>query len=318
MRKIGIIILIIILTIMTIGLSNILIRSIQNDGGMNWIRVFNFGDNADIRMQEYIRKEEKITIDGISKMDLNFASSDLNIYFTDDQEIRIIQYSYEKLRDDELFVAKKSGKELEISERRKKHFYFFYFNRVAFDVYLPKQYEGDLSVKSVSGDIKTEENLRFNSLKLETTSGDIRMNTLKAKEIKIESVSGDIRIEDVQSDHITLKSVSGNISLESAKNSVEAKSTSGDIAITKIEGNIILETISGKITSEQFKITGDSKVKTTSGDVTLVLEESSNCQMQTKTVSGNVALPKGRNVIGEEPYAILDVKTVSGNIQFTK
>ena len=50
----------------------------------------------------------------------------------------------------------------------------------------------------------------------------------------------------------------------------------------------------------------------------MYLNKDSNCEIQTKSVSGNVTLPNRRNVMGIEPYAELNIETVSGNIRLEK
>ena len=64
MKKIGIIILIIILVSLTISLFNILMFSIQHN---KWNWFMSFVDSDEIRKEEYIRKEEKIDIKDIEK-----------------------------------------------------------------------------------------------------------------------------------------------------------------------------------------------------------------------------------------------------------
>ena len=65
MRKVGIIILIVILISFTIALCNILTIAIQNK---EWNWFMGFIDSSDIRKEEYIRKEEMIDLTDIEKL----------------------------------------------------------------------------------------------------------------------------------------------------------------------------------------------------------------------------------------------------------
>ena len=318
MRKVGIIVLIIILIIMIAGLSKVLMFAI-NHNDWNWF--MHFGSSENVRKQENIRKEEKIAISDVKKLNLKFKSSDLNVFFTEESDIRVVQYSYKELREDQLFMVDKSNSTIEIKESNKPQFFIFYIGfmeQISYDVYIPKTYEKSLEIKSVSGDIEVNESLKFEDLTISSTSGDVEMGNIEAKNIKIETISGDVKLQDIKSDNLKLKAVSGDIKALSAIGNIEAKTTSGEIEFHKIDGKIDATSVSGNIKSEDFKITGDSRVKTTSGDVKMYLNQESNCEIQTKTTSGNVTLPNRRNVMGAEPYVELNIQTVSGNIRLEK
>lgn len=312
MRKVGIIILIVILISFTIALCNILAFAIQNK---EWNWFIGFRDLSDIRKEEYIRKEEKIDLTDIEKLKIELESSDVNVFFTEESEVKVTQYSYKELKGDEVFKVDKSSSSITISKKNNIHFHFFYANQVVFDVYIPKMYEKDLEIKTVSGDIKTNDNLKFEDLKIYSTSGDIKIGDIQAENINIETVSGDIELQNLLEDTIKLKTVSGDISVESAKGKIEAKTTSGNIEIEKIEGKVELTSTSGDIESKDFKVTENSKVKTTSGNVKMYLNEESNCEIRTKSTSGDVTFPNGRNVMGHEPYVELNIQTTSGDIE---
>lgn len=318
MKKVGIILLIIILISMVAGLCKVLLFAIHHN---DWNWFMSFGNLENIRKQEYIKKEQEISLFDLNKISLEFKTSDLNVFFTEDTQIRVVQYSYKDVNEDELFQVNKTGSHITISENMKPRFRFFYFgfmDGIVYDVYIPKEYEGSLNIKAVSGDVEVEESLKFEDLTISSTSGDIKMGNVEAKNITIETISGDIKLQQLENETLKLKTVSGDIFVESAKEKIEGKTTSGNIEIQKIEGNVELSSVSGDIKSEDFKIMGDSRVKTTSGNVKMYLNKDSNCEIQTKSVSGNVTLPNRRNVMGQEPYVELDVETVSGNIRLEK
>ena len=311
MKKVVIIILIIVLITIVVGLCKILTFAISHN---DWNWFMSFGSSENVRKEEYIRKEQKIAIDDIQKINLDFKSSDLNVFFTEDSEIRVVQYSYKELNEDELFHVDTSSSNVTISENNKPRFHIFYIgfmDKKLYDVYVPKTYMGSLNIKAVSGDIEVNDSLKFEDFVVSTTSGDIKMGNIQAKSIKIDSISGDIKLQQLNSDILELKTVSGDILIESAKGKTEAKTTSGNIEIQKIEGGVELTSISGDVKSEDFKVLDESKVKTTSGNVKMYLNQESNCEIQTKTVSGNVTLPNRRNVMGQEPYVELNIETVS-------
>lgn len=316
MKKGWIILLIIILAIFVVELFKILLFAINNK---NWNWFMDFGNSDNIRKEEYIRKDEKIEISNIDKINIDFKSADLNVFFTEDDEIRVVQYSYKELKEDRLFQANKTSSSINIRENNKPQFHLIYIgfmDQVAYDVYIPKKYEKSLEIKSISGNIEVEANekLKFDSLKISSTSGDVEMGSIEAKDIEIETVSGDITLQYLENDNLKLKSVSGDISVEGAKGIVETKTTSGDIKFKTIEGKVDLKSTSGNINCKDFKVIDNSKAKTTSGNINLNINKDSNCKFDTKTTSGDVRMPNGINAIGTEPYVELDLETVSGNI----
>lgn len=334
MKKVGIIVLIIVLMMLVISFTKVLIFAIHNN---NWNWFLGFGSGKELRKSEYIRKEESIDLVDVDKIELEFKSSDLNVHFTEDSKMRVVQYSAKELKENELFKVNKTSSTINISEKNKIYFFYIgFFDQKAYDVYIPKEYEKTLKISLVSGDIEVDESLKFDDLTISSTSGDIKMGDIEAKNIGIETVSGDIKLQNLKEENLKLKTTSGDIFVESAEGKVnlktvsgditinngigeiEAKTTSGEIETRKIEGSVNMQSVSGNIESDDFKITGDSNIKTTSGEVKMYLNEESNCEIFTDTVSGNTTLPNRRNVIGNAPYVELKVKTTSGNIRLEK
>lgn len=334
MKKVGIIVLIIVLMMLVISFTKVLIFAIHNN---NWNWFLGFGSGKELRKNEYIRKEESIDLVDVDKIELEFKSSDLNVHFTEDTKMRVVQYSTKELNEDELFKVNRTSSTINISEKNKIYFFYIgFFDQKAYDVYIPKEYEKTLKISLVSGNIEVDESLKFEDLTISSTSGDIKMRDIEAKSIGIETVSGDIKLQNLKEDNLKLKTTSGDIFVESAEGKIEIRSTSGDISMgnivgeieakttsgeiesRKIEGNAEMQSVSGNIECEDFRITGDSNIKTTSGEVKMYLNEESNCEIFTDTVSGNVTLPNRRNVMGNAPYVELKVKTTSGNIRLEK
>lgn len=123
MKKVGIIVLIIILMMIVTALCNILIFAIHHN---NWNWFMSFGSSENLRKEEYIRKEQKIAIDNTKKINLEFKSSHLNLFFTEGNEIRVVQYAYKDLPEDELFQIDKTSSNIRIGENMKPRFHLFY------------------------------------------------------------------------------------------------------------------------------------------------------------------------------------------------
>lgn len=308
MRKFWIIVGIVLSAFAVIALLNILIMAAQNG--------FNFGDVE--RKPENIRKQEKTALTKIDSIKLNFKSSDVNVMITDEEELRVIQYSNKELEEKELFYVSTNGNELTVYESKKDmkfNFNLFNMRRMAYDIYIPKNYEGSICIESVSGDIFIDKEINLKNIEIKSTSGDITFNSaIDVDKLKVNTVSGDIKLDNVNSNEIILESTSGDINVGKTTNHIEVKTVSGDITVNGASGKISIETTSGDISIYDFNIKEKSNAKSVSGDIKISLNKDTNCKINTKTTSGDIKLPNGVNVIGGEPYAELELKTTSGDI----
>lgn len=317
MKKVWIIILIIVLISMVSFLCNVLMLAIMNGGNftnMSFIKYFGEIEKTD----ENIRKEEKVSLEEIQNLKINFTSADINLIITDSNELKVVQYSNKELSDKELFSINKTSSEVEIAEGNlgvKFSFNLFNSCRVAYDIYIPQDYSEDISIKIVSGDTKVSGELKLKNVEISTTSGDIDiLSNLKVRDMKVKTVSGDITMGNIESDNLVIETTSGDIKVESATNNINTKSVSGDIEFKSINGNLNAKTTSGNIDLNNYNIMGETEISSISGEIDIYITETSNCKIETKTTSGHVRLPNGNNTIGIEPYHNLKVKTTSGNI----
>lgn len=350
MKKIGIIFLIIVLIILVIVLSNVLIYAIQK--GENFM-MWNIGEVE--RISSNIRKDEKIEIFDIENLIINTKSSNVKLILTDDEQVRVIQYSNKEIKEEQMVKINKNDKDLKISSQEKSFgIFLFNLNSIAYDIYIPKNYKSNLKIETASADIDFEDelelknvqflaasgdirgakkiiaekidielasgNINFNEIdskdvKLKSVSGEININDkIKAEKADIKTISGDIKIANIESDNIKIEAISGSIETEKIIGNVDMKSTSGDVQIESLKGKISLDTTSGDISVNDFTILNESSVHSISGNIKMFLNKESNCNINTKTVSGNVNLPEDKNIIGNEPYNILKLETTSGNI----
>jgi DUF4097 and DUF4098 domain-containing protein YvlB len=116
---------------------------------------------------------------------------------------------------------------------------------VSGDVLLPRV-GGDVSVNTVSGDVHVGE--AGGSVKSKTVSGDLRLDSVRRGDLRLMSVSGDMRIGIAQGVKLWMDvtSVSGQMVSEldasdgggspDVELRIEARSTSGDIRLTRSVG----------------------------------------------------------------------------------
>lgn len=178
------------------------------------------------------------------------------------------------------------------------------------EIFLPTQYQEDVSFRTVSGDIHLTERSKFNNVIFNTVSGDISNKDLSSSSYSASSVSGDISLSDIISRETSLSSISGSIdysgslvslsfssisgdcriTLDSLEGSIEGNSTSGDIELRlpeSISANIDFSTVSGELSSDIPILTTGSKKNHLSGTI-----GSGNHSIEGHTVSGDIHISR--------------------------
>lgn len=298
--------LITIMSVLAIALVSLLGFAIYNGGDF-----MAFGHVE--RIEKNIRKDERFSIENIENLEISLISADAYIYTTDEQEIRVVQYSNKELKQDRLYESHLSNQTLSIEgERSKIHFGFFINPSMIYEIFIPKEYSKNINIKTVSGDIMVEDNISNQNLTLKSTSGDIKSTNTLTSTIDIQTVSGDVDLEDVVGT-TSIKTTSGDVKASNLEGDINIHTVSGDIRISSLIGGTNIETTSGDIKMNRFELQNASKMKTVSGEVDLTLENT-NCEVRTKTTSGDVHLPNGSSLIGDKVDYILEIKTTSGDI----
>lgn len=174
-------------------------------------------------------------------------------------------------------------------------------------IYLPKEYDGDLKIDVVSGDVEGDE-LILTDVEINTVSGDITIGHLEAETLKLDCVSGAIDLE------------------EAVLEEIQSETVSGDVLINNLETEELnLETVSGdiEVTLEEQK--GDIQMDTTSGSIVMTVKKSVNATIDIKSVSGdievaydlkNVEVLKSNRLnaeVGKGKFEV-DIETVSGDV----
>lgn len=153
------------------------------------------------------------------------------------------------------------------------------------------------------------ENIIFNKLIVETSSGKIDIDTIKSNDIKVFSSSGSINIESLSTDYnAVIKSTSGSINIEKIKADIsKIESTSGSINIEKIDSyDVFVNSTSGSVNIEK----NDSEsidVKAVSGSINL--DDIFTSYFNVKTTSGSINLD-----LADVPLATSNIISTSGSI----
>lgn len=217
----------------------------------------------------------------IKNINIEDVSSNIYIKESEEDQIHVHVYGGEK----EIVESKIEQETLNITKKGRIFCFGFCFRKEEITIYIPKDSEINLNLKTVSGD-------------MEITS--IKGN------VELKSTSGDIKVGEVENAKIT--TTSGDIKLTKA-NALEVNTTSGNIRADKIENSIEAKAVSGNIKINSFTIKEDSHIKTVSGDVTI--EDISDVYVETSTTSGDVQIENNNRTASQT----LSIRTTSGDIE---
>lgn len=262
-------------------------------------------------MQEVLSRS--MPASDISSLDVSLNSADI-VYSADTGDtIRVTCYSNSS-KDKSLFSVSQTGKTLSILENGYGwgfHLFDSFSRRV--EVVLPASWHGNLSLKSLSGDIRLPDSMDLASLSVSTASGDIACEggsgSLKGSSVRLKSVSGDVRVTDISSPAFNLSSISGDITANDLTGAGELSSTSGNISATLVS------------------MDGAVSATSVSGDIRLGLASGVGARLDAHSVSGSITASQpltttgsgfGRNsavgTMGTAPYQPLNLSTTSGDI----
>lgn len=261
-----------------------------------------------------IQKQDSVSLDNCSKINVDFSSSDIVVKTTSDNELKVIQRGNGTFKDDEKFTLSNDGNAVTIQQGR-SHLGFFIFGfgttggEIELDI--PESYAKDLVLESTSGDIAFDSDIKLNSLKCTQSSGDFECSSnIKADDISLDTTSGDIDARSISCSKYDVSSSSGDIEIKSLSGSGQIEATSGEIRVSysDISDYSNISVSSGDIhltvpKNLSFEFSG----KCTSGDI------NGDLDMNYKNKRGNEATAK----VGSGPYKKINAETTSGDINIS-
>lgn len=257
-----------------------------------------------------VQKQESTDIGNCTKIKLDFASADIVVASTDEQELKIVEKANGSMSKEEKFVISKDGDTVSVSDKgRRVGFYFWGLNNMRrIEVYIPKNYSKDLDIKTSSGDITFDSDIKLANLNCRQESGDFKSHyAITADQVNFVSSSGDINTDELTCKEYDVSASSGDIHINGLSGSGQVDSSSGDIRITYKD------------------ISESTKVSASSGDVTLEIPKSISFEFNGRCGSGDInsdfdlsyssrRRDDATGKVGNGPYKKVDVNTQSGDI----
>lgn len=264
--------LIITLVIIGIGLTILMINLLNG----NFRFSFPYKTSSELVLQEtYGMNFETITIDS--------KASDISIKNSDKEDIEVLIYG----TLENTFVEEKD-KELEIVTREKECIGFCFRNTIAkVIVYLPKQYQNNISIKNKFGDIEIED-FSLANINIEEDCGDV--NIYAGKDISIKNNYGDITIH--KGNKVTIDEKAGDIKMDEIEEAI-LNNAYGDITIEKVGKSVNIKEDCGDVELSQLNLSESSKIENSFGDITI--GSTNEIYIDAKTDLGDIKINNNYN-----------------------
>lgn len=234
-------------------------------------------------------------IDQLKEIYIHTVSSDVSVFPTDEEDIKIHFYGRSALKSEKALpklITNLKGNKLKIEIKYPKVvFYWAVTANVVLDVYIPRYYRDNVIIDVVSAEVD--------------------ISNLDIDNFQCKTVSGDLKVKSLDSDNLTLKTVSGDVNIMNFTGNLKADLVSGDIDVGYkfFDNNVDIKTISGKVTID--------------------LPQNAEFYLKTNTVSGEVVakfpitmisfnkMNQLEGTVGTGDNSII-IDTVSGDIYINK
>ena len=170
------------------------------------------------------------------------------------------------------------------------------------------------------------------TVRIETTQGDMELDGIQAKEIYLTTVNGDVDLSDVAADLLDYHSTNGDLDYRLAEvKRLNLETTNGDCRVVGAIGEVAAGLISGDLLlTKRDETPAAMKVSTVSGDVKIAIPANLSLEGSAQSSSGDVehrighldvethrhhSLEFQRLMTNQERPVHLEINTVSGDIR---
>lgn len=168
--------------------------------------------------------------------------------------------------------------------------WWFAFGEPSILLYLPNSCYEQLNIETGSGNMDLPQDFTFSNAQLKSSSGHISLESKVEKKLSAKTSSGYLLVNGVSCKEMTLLSSSGNGEVcYGGANRLQIKSSSGEISLSYLTcGELEAEASSGDISLTGVQLSGDLKVNTTSGTISLNICDAGSLKL--KSSSGTIFL----------------------------
>jgi len=261
-------------------------------GGFDWwdkipesarnVEEFNINDMQQAKVSEF------------TEFEFSSVSADMDIVYADTDTVTVVlSGSYRSSRGKIKLMKQQLGDSVRIYVDYPKINIngLFTWNETHLTITLPQDMRGkELKFSTVSGDVDIPSGIEAESVRANTTSGDIKADYLTSYSFEGDSVSGNVDVSGVIENNVKINTVSGetDIRLAGETESINVGSVSGDVDIIldKVSDfRFKYNTVSGDMTCDfPVYMNGDKS------DKAGYTSEGADMEVDINTVSGDLSI----------------------------
>ena len=253
-----------------------------------------------VNIQEFDLKD-------INDIVISYKSGNVTLLKSSNDSLVIKEYLS---KDNKMYYARirSSDKKLSVKAGRRPIALLFDTFTSRIEVYIPVS-NRTLTVRTTSGKIEGNDEYVSSTVNMESSSGTISINSIKAMRVNLKTISGSIRCKKVNG-NTSLYTDNGSINLLKLYGNVLARTSNGNIKLGSVSGNIDAKVFSGCFNGTITENSGDVSITSSSGNITLNIPEKNKFRFQSRTSSGSLRTPFPDKLSSP----IVDKQTVQGII----
>lgn len=268
--------------------------------------------------------EMSFSLDGIKEVTISYDNEDITFFESKNDKLIVKEYMSKYKESYHAKVFEKND-QIQISEGGKP-FLKGSFNRYI-EVYLPVSYTQDLKVTTTNGDINIEDiALNLHSIRIDCTSGTVKIKEANASNISLSSTSGKFELESIAADKVRIDTTQGNVICNKVDGNVTYKSTSGNAEFKSAIGSGTFKANnSGKLKVNYIEVTGDISLYNKNDSIELSIPQTLDFYFEATTKNGSLSIDfkddisinenTARGTVGENPDVSVKVESKNGDIK---
>lgn len=274
-----------------------------------------------------LANELTFSLDGIDELTISYDEETMTFYESEGNELTIREYM---TSDNSRYYARtdQSGGSIRISEGGKP-FFKSGFSRYV-EVYLPASCCRTLTVTSTNGLVDLSgTDLSPDALRIDNTSGTIRLRSVNAQSIYLSTTSGTIEADSLTADTIRIDTTQGRFSCGALRGNAACTTTGGELDISSAAGQGSYQVLnSGRLHVAYAEVTGDLSFFNKNDDIHVALPADLEFEFEAKTKNGEISTTfqewlseKDGTVsgsVGGHPSVTVKAETKNGNIEVTR
>ena len=285
-------------------------------GGIIFVVVMNKlnWDFTRLSNYDYVTNEYEIN-DEYEDISIVTDTADIVFLPSENEESLVVCYEQENVfhsvivMDDTLVI--------EVNDERQWYEYIdIGYNKPKITVYVPEGEYGILSIRSSTGDVEIPKDLKFESIDILESTGNVTNYSSVFNDIKINTSTGNINVENVSGRKFELTTSTGKISVNNVvcDNDINIFVSTGKTNISDTScKNIVSRGSTGDIILNNVIATENLSIKRSTGDVKFEKSDASEIFVKTDTGDVTGSLLTDKVFITQSDTGSIDVpKTITG------